>query len=98
MALHGGVDGAHGEVALEIRRLNIGSGGEEAKKRDAERDQDDDDERDDNSEKEFSHEASEGIVADRRARALAVIGVLIEEPGGDRVARFEPGRWNALDR
>ena len=70
VALHGGVDGAHGEVAFDVRRLDVGGCRQEAEHGEAESAEDEDDERDDYAESELSHGASGGIVADGRGGAL----------------------------
>ena len=59
VALHGGVDGAHGQAALEVRRANVGGGGKKPEHGEAESAEDEDEERDDDTEKEFAHEASD---------------------------------------
>lgn len=59
-----GVDGTHGNVALPVRRFDIGGGREKTEKSEAESTENENEERDDDAEKEFSHE---DIVADGRA-------------------------------
>src|SRR5579872_4674707 len=70
MTIGGGIDGAHGEVAFEVWRLDVGGGGNESEHGETEAAEDKDEERDDDAEDELAHEASGGIVAEGRGWAL----------------------------
>src|SRR5271166_3210626 len=65
------VNGSHREMALKMRRLDVGDGGKKAKHGEAEPAEDENQERDDDAKQEFSHEASGSIVADGWARTPA---------------------------
>jgi hypothetical protein len=65
VTVHGSIDRAHGKVALEVGRLDICGCGEQAHGCDAERDENQSNQSDDDAQKEFAHETSGDILAER---------------------------------
>src|SRR5579871_4852070 len=68
MTIHGGVDGSHGQMAFEMRGLDVGRGWKKSEHGNAEDQENYHDKRNNDAEKELTHETSAGILADAKTR------------------------------